>query len=150
VKAPDPAFAARVRESFERQAFMATLGARLTTVEPGHVVIELPYRADLTQQHAFVHAGALAAVADSACGYAAFTLMEPGSAVLSVEFKVNLLKPAAGASFRAAARVVRAGRTLTVCTAEVTERAEDGKETVVAIMTGTMMTLKDRDGPGSV
>ena len=120
---------------------MATLGARLTTVEPGRVVIELPYRRDLTQQDAFMHAGALAAVADSACGYAAFTLMDPGSAVLSVEFKVNLLKPAAGARFRAEARVVRAGRTLTVCTAEITATGDDGAETVIAIMTGTMMAL---------
>jgi uncharacterized protein (TIGR00369 family) len=146
MKVRDPEFAARVRESFDRQAFMTTLGARLTVVEPGRVVIELPFRKELTQQHAFLHAGAIAAVADSACGYAAFTLMEAGNAVLSVEFKVNLLKPAAGANFRAEARVVRAGRTLTVCTAEVTAIGDDGAETVVAIMTGTMMTLVDRTG----
>jgi uncharacterized protein (TIGR00369 family) len=146
MKVRDPEFAARVRESFDRQAFMRTLGARLTVVEPGRVVIELPFRADLTQQHAFMHAGAIAAVADSACGYAAFTLMEAGSAVLSVEFKVNLLKPAAGANFRAEAKVVRAGRTLSVCTAEVTAIGDDGNATVVAILTGTMMRLADRDG----
>jgi len=142
----DPNFESRVRDSFARQAFMATLGARLTVVEPGRVAIAMPYRADLTQQHAFVHAGALATIADSACGYAALTLMPPGAAVLSVEFKVNLLKPAAGEEFVAEARVVRAGRTLTVCTAEVTAHARDGATATVALMTGTMMALHDRGG----
>ena len=123
---------------------MATLGARLTDVEPGRVVIELPFRADLTQQHGFLHAGALAAVADSACGYAALSLTPPDAAVLSVEFKINLLKPAAGATFRATGQVVRAGRTLTVCSGEVEARQSDGQGTQVALMQATMMTLQDR------
>ena len=142
----DPAFAERVRASFARQAFMATLGARLTAVEPGRVAIAMPYRADLAQQHAFVHAGAIAAIADSACGYAALTLMPAGAAVLSVEFKVNLLKPAAGEEFVAEARVVRAGRTLSVCTAEVVAHGADGATATVALMTGTMMAVADRAG----
>src|SRR5689334_3162536 len=110
----DPDFAQRVRESFGRQAAMATLGATLVQVEPGEVVLELPFRPDLTQQHGFLHAGVLTSVMDSACSYAALTLMEPGAAVLSVEFKVNLLAPARGDRFRAIGRVLRAGRTVTV------------------------------------
>src|SRR6185369_4393645 len=104
---PDPDFEARVRKSFERQVFMATLGARLAVVEAGRVAIEIPFRADLTQQHGFLHAGVIASVADSACGYAALSLMPSGVAVLSVEFKINLMKPAAGTLFRAAGQVVR-------------------------------------------
>ena len=111
---PDAAFEARVRASFARQAFMATLGAELARVEPGQVTIELPFRADLTQQGGFLHAGVLASIADSACGYAALTLMPPGAGVLSVEFKINLMKPATGSRFRAVGSVVRAGRTLTL------------------------------------
>jgi uncharacterized protein (TIGR00369 family) len=139
----DPAFETRVRTSFGRQAFMATLGARLAVIEPGQVIIELPFRADLTQQHGFLHAGVVAAVADSACGYAALSLMPPRTAVLSVEFKVNLIEPAAGPLFRAVGRVVRAGRTLTVCMGEVLA-VNDGGETAVAVMQATMMTLRER------
>jgi uncharacterized protein (TIGR00369 family) len=137
----DPA--SRVRASFERQAFMTTLGARLGAVEAGTVTIELPFRGDLTQQHGFLHAGVVAAIADSACGYAALSLMPADAAVLSVEFKLNLMKPAAGARFRAVGKVVRAGRTLTVCAGEVwAER--DGQESLVAIMQATMMAVRDR------
>ena len=141
----DPDFEARVRASFARQGVMTTCGARLASVVPGEVVLEVDFRDDLTQQHGFLHAGVIASVADSACGYAALTLMEPGSAVLSVEFKVNLLAPAAGTTFRAVGKVVRAGRTLTVCTAEVRARGADGVESApIAVMQATMMTLKDR------
>ncbi len=112
----DPDFAARVRGSFARQRLMATLGAELERVLPGEVAIQLPFREDLTQQHGVLHAGAVTAIVDSACGYAAFSLMERGTGVLSVEFKVNMLAPAAGETFLAIGRVVRAGRTLTVCT----------------------------------
>jgi uncharacterized protein (TIGR00369 family) len=138
---------ARVRASFDRQAFMATLGARLAAVEPGQVIITLPFRAELTQQHGFLHAGAVTAIADSACGYAALSLMPAGVAVLSVEFKINLMKPAAGVSFRAIAKVVRAGRTLTVCAAEVLAEHE-GRESVIALMQSTIMTVRDREGEG--
>lgn len=141
----DEDFEARVRASFAKQAFMATLGASIATVEPGRVVLELPFRSDLTQQHGFVHAGVLAAIADSACGYAALTLMPKGSAVLSVEFKMNLMKPARGALFRAVGEVVRAGRTLTVCRGEV-HAEEGGRSSVVTLMQATIMALRDRDG----
>jgi uncharacterized protein (TIGR00369 family) len=137
----DPDFEERVRASFSRQAFMATLGARLAAVTPGEVVIEIERREELTQQHGFLHAGVVAAVADSACGYAALSLMPAGAAVLSVEFKINLMAPAAGERFVAVGQVVRAGRTLTVCSAEVTS-SPGGK--VVALMQATIMTLLDR------
>jgi len=139
-------FEARVRASFAQQAFMAALGAELASVAPGEVTIELPFRADLTQQDGFLHAGVVAAVADSACGYAAFSLMPADARVLSVEFKVNLMKPAAGTRFRAVGRVVRAGRTLTVCSGEVSAE-RDGRETVVALMQATMMSVRDAAEP---
>jgi uncharacterized protein (TIGR00369 family) len=116
---------------------MATLGAELVSVSPGEVVIELDHREDLTQQNGFLHAGATTAVVDSACGYAALTMMPEGSDVLSVEFKVNLLAPAAGKRFRATGKVVKAGRTLTVCQGEMVA-LDTGK--TVALMTATMIT----------
>src|SRR5215217_6221216 len=115
----DPDFERRVRSSFAQQAAMTTLGAVLQRVAPGEVDIGLAFRPELTQQHGFLHAGVVTAVVDSACGYAALSLMEPGVAVLTVEFKVQLLAPARGARFRAAGRVVRAGRTLTVVSGEL-------------------------------
>ena len=139
----DPDFEQRVRASYARQAAMATLGATLSQVAPGQVVIELPFRPDLTQQHGFLHAGVVTTAMDSACGYAAMSLMERGAAVLSVEFKVNLLAPARGVRFRASGRVVRAGRNLTVVTGEF--RAVDGAgDPLVAMMTATMMAVRDR------
>lgn len=124
---------------------MGTVGARLVKVERGHVVIEWPFRSDLTQQHGFLHAGVVAAVADSACGYAALSTMPDGVAVLSVEFKVNLMRPAAGELFRAVGKVLRAGRTLTVCQAEVQAHVA-GKESIIAVMQGTMMAVADQPG----
>jgi uncharacterized protein (TIGR00369 family) len=139
--ASDPAFAERVRKSFEAQALMRLLGASLERVEPGEVDIALGHRPDLTQQHGYLHAGILTAIADSACGYAAYTLMPEDSEVLSVEFKLNLLRPAAGERFVARGRVVRAGRTLTTAAADVLafgpSAAEGGK--LVATMLGTMI-----------
>ena len=141
----DPDFEGRVRASFARQRFMGTLGARLERVLPGEVAIALSFRAEFTQQHGFLHAGVVTSVVDSACGYAALTLMEPGAAVLAVEFKVNLLAPAAGTEFVAIGRVVRSGKTLTVCAGEL--RALDaGRETIVAVMQGTMRSVRDREG----
>lgn len=137
-----PDVAARVRASFDRQEFMRTIRARIVSIAPGTVVIEWPYSKALTQQHGFLHAGVVTAVADSACGYAAFTLMDRESAVLAVEFKINLLKPAAGETFRATAKVIRSGRTLTVCSAEVQAYAS-GRETTIAVMQGTMMAVRD-------
>lgn len=143
----DPAFAARVRASFERQAVMQTLGVTLDRVAAGEVDLGFPYRADLTQQHGFMHAGVLATVLDSACGYAAFSLMPADAAVLSIEFKIHLLEPAAGERFVARGRVIRAGRTVSVCAADGFAIA-GGAETLVATMTGTMMCVLGRGMSG--
>jgi uncharacterized protein (TIGR00369 family) len=124
---------------------MAALGAELEAVRPGEVSITLPFRGDLTQQHGYLHAGVLTSAVDSACGYAALSLMEPGAGVLSVEFKVNLLAPGAGTRFVADGRVVRAGRTLTVCAGEV-RAVQDGAETLVLVMQATMMAVRGRTG----
>jgi uncharacterized protein (TIGR00369 family) len=137
----DPQFEARVRDSFAKQTFMATLGATLARVAPGEVTIVLPVQEALAQQHGSVHAGALASVLDSASGYAALSLMPAGAAVVSVEFKVNLLEPATGERIEARGRVVRSGRTLSVCTAEAWAIDAAGKERLVATLQGTMMCL---------
>lgn len=135
----DPNFEARVRASFARQRVMETFGARLVGVAPGEVAIELDFREELTQQHGYLHAGVVAAVVDSACGYAALSLAPAGAEVLSIEFKLNLLSPAAGESFAARARVVRAGRNVTVCAGDLFALTA-GREKLVATMLGTMMT----------
>jgi uncharacterized protein (TIGR00369 family) len=135
----DPDYERRVRESFARQRALATFGARLLRVAPGEVEIGLAFREDLTQQHGYLHAGLTAALADTACGYAALTLAAPGAEVLSVEFKLNLLSPAVGERFVARARVVRAGRNITVCAGDLFA-LKDGVEKLVATMLATMMT----------
>lgn len=122
---------------------MATIGAHIVAVSPGEVVIELPWRDEVAQQHGVLHAGAVASIADSACGYAALSLMPPGTAVMSVEFKVNLLAPGRGERFRAIGRVRRAGRTLSVCEGSVTA-INGAEEREVAIMTATMIRLEGR------
>jgi uncharacterized protein (TIGR00369 family) len=139
----DPAFDSRVRTSFARQQLMATLGATLERVAPGEVDVRLPFQPSLSQQHGFLHAGAVTAIVDTACGYAALTLMPPGAAVLSIEFKVNLLAPGRGDSFLARGRVLKAGRTITVCAGEV-HASVRGEERLVASMTATMMCVRDR------
>jgi uncharacterized protein (TIGR00369 family) len=139
----DPSYEARVRASFARQRAMHTIGARLVRVEPGEVEIELPFRDDLTQQHGFLHAGIVTTIVDSACGYAALSLMDNESAVLSVEYKVNLLAPATGDVMRAVGRVIKTGRTLLVCTGDV--MAITGPtETHVTAMQATMMAVRGR------
>ena len=138
-------FDALIRESFDRQTIMATIGATLETVERGRAVIALPYAKHICQQHGFLHAGVVTTIVDSACGYAAFSMMPEGSAVLTVEFKVNLMSPAKGDRFIAEGRVVKAGRTLTVTQGEVI--AFDGdKQSTVAIITATMMRLEAKPG----
>ena len=133
-------FATEVRDSFAKQAVMTTVGAQLVSVAPGSVQISLPYRSDLTQQHGYLHAGIVTTIADSACGYAAYSLMPPNSAVLSVEFKVNLLRPAKGEEFLAIAEVLKSGRTLTVVRADVFANPKT-ERVLVATMLGTMMCL---------
>jgi uncharacterized protein (TIGR00369 family) len=140
--ASNPAFAQEVERSFARQSIMGLIGARLSLIEPGLIEITLPYRADLTQQQGFLHAGVVTTIADSACGYAAYSLMPAGSEVLSVEFKVNLLRPARGESFVARAEVIKAGRTLTVVRADVFGIAGNGDRELVATMQGTMIAAK--------
>ena len=131
----NPDFERAVRESFAKQTFMTTLGAALERVEPGAVDVAVPFSEALCQQNGYLHAGVLASVADSACGYAALTLAAPGQDVLAVEFKINLMRPARGARFVARARVLRAGRTLTVSRADV---FGDGEE-LIATMLSTVI-----------
>ncbi|HUI16404.1 MAG TPA: PaaI family thioesterase [Alphaproteobacteria bacterium] len=144
---PDPNFEARVRASFARQSAMALIGARLGGVRPGEVEIELAYREDLTQQHGFIHGGIVGMIADSASGYAAFSLMPAEASVLTVEYKLNLLAPAEGEILIARGRVLRPGRTLVVAEARVAA-LRAGKEVVIAASLSTLMTLAGRtDGP---
>lgn len=134
----------RIRASFARQGLMATIGARLTAVRLGEVEIVLPFNQALTQQHGFMHAGMLATIADNACGFAALTHMPADAAVLTTEFKMNLLSPARGDHLRAVGRVVRAGRTLLVCLADVYAHTGDS-EKHVALMTASMMAVASNE-----
>ncbi len=147
---PNPLFSERVRASFARQQIMGLFGATLTRLEPGLVEIEMPFREGLTQQHGFLHAGVVTTIADSACGYAALSVMPPETGVLSIEYKVNLLAPARGARFIARGRVLRAGRTIIVCAGDVVavqdEKGESAQETAIAMMLATMMVIRERPG----
>jgi uncharacterized protein (TIGR00369 family) len=136
----DPDYAQRVRDTFARQGLMATFGAQLHTIEPGVVEIEVPFSAALSQQDDFFHAGVGIAILDSACGCAAFTLMAPGTRVLTVELKVNLLAPAVGDVLRARGEVVRPGRNLTVCRGDAYAIA-DGHSKHVATILATMTAI---------
>ena len=144
----DPQWDTKVRASFDRQTVMETIGARISVLRPGFCEIELPYRRDLCQQHGFLHAGITTTIADSAAGYAAFSLMPPDASVLTVEFKVNLMAPAAGERFLARGTVIKPGRTLTVVDAEVIA-ADKGAEKAVAHMLATMMCLDDAPDDGA-
>lgn len=141
----DPDFEARVRRSFEKQRVMQTMGVTIERIAPGEVDLKLPFREDLTQQHGFLHAGVITTVADSACGYAALTLMPPGAGVLSIEFKVNLLAPAKGEAIVARGRVVKAGRTVSVVHGDVFA-LDGGQEKLVSTLVGTMMVVQNRPG----
>jgi len=138
----NPDFEACVRASFGRQKLMKTIGARLARVAPGEVEIELPFRHDLSQQHGFLHGGIIAAILDSACGYAALSLVPAASAVLTIEYKVNFVSPASGQRMVAHGHVTRPGRTITVCAGHAFALG-DGMEKLVATMLLTMMTLRD-------
>ena len=148
VKSRDPTYEARVRESFGRQTHMATLGARIVHIAPGEVHLAFPFAEQFCQQNGFMHAGAIASVADSANGYAAWTLAPPDTDVLAVEFKINLLAPARGESFLACGRVVRPGRTLTVCQADVFAIGA-GERTLVATMLSTIIVRPTDGGAGA-
>jgi uncharacterized protein (TIGR00369 family) len=145
----DPDFEVRVRASFARQGLMTTIGARLTRVSAGEVEIEAPIGEGLTQQHGYVHAGIVTALVDSACGYSAISLGPPGTEALTVEYKVNFLAPAVGERLIARGRVVRAGRTITVCSGEVVAIA-GASEKQVAVMLATMITVPaERESPAN-
>ncbi len=146
MQAADPDFAARVAASFARQGAMQLIGARLQSVEAGRVVIGLAHRSELAQQHGFVHAGILATALDSACGYAASSLMPADAGALTIEFKVNLLAPAKGPRFRLEGQVVKPGRTITVVEGRALQVDPTGAERLVATMTATVMTVTGRDG----
>lgn len=141
----DPDFEQRTRASFARQGAMGLVGALMTRVAPGRVEIEMPFRPDLAQQHGFFHGGMIAAIADSAGGYAAFTLFAPDAGVMTVEFKINLLAAADGEVARAMGEVIRSGRTLTVCRMDVhVEKA--GRSVHCATGVQTLMSLVGRSG----
>jgi uncharacterized protein (TIGR00369 family) len=137
-------YAAKVRASFARQPVMAMIGADLLKVEPGAVDIKLGYRTDLSQQNGFLHAGMTATIGDSACGYAAFSLMPAGADVLTAEYKINLLSPAVGEYFVAEGRVLKAGRTLSVVRADVFAVVEDGRK-LVATMLASVVAVPQKN-----
>lgn len=142
-QAPDPNFEARIRASFARQAVMRTIGAEITRVGPGAVTIELPFRRDLMQQHGFFHAGITSTIADSAAGYAAYSLFSADSSVLTVEFKINLVAPAEGERLIASAQVKKPGRTLTICEFEVVA-LKGARLTVCALGLETLICLQGK------
>ena len=141
----DNNFQQRVKDSFARQQAMATLGIQLQSVEAGRVVLAMPYQETLTQQHGFLHAGIISTALDSACGYAAFSLMPTDAAVLSIEFKVNLLSPARGQHFRFEAEVLKPGRTITVAEGKA-YALQDDKKKLIASMTASLMAVYERAG----
>jgi uncharacterized protein (TIGR00369 family) len=140
LKPIDPNYEARIRSSFEKQGVMKTIGASLVKIAPGEVVIEFSYDPSLAQQHGYIHAGVLTTVVDSACGYAAYTLMPADSEVLSIEYKVNFMSPARGETFKGIGKVLRSGRTITVCSGDVVA-VEGCKERVVATMLAPMISV---------
>ena len=143
----NPDFEAQVRASFARQAFMTHIGAELAMVAPGECEIHIAHRPEITQQHGYVHGGAVGAIVDSAMGYAGYSLAAAGSSVLTVEYKLNLIAPGDGERLIARGRVIRPGRTLTVCRGDV-YAVKDGIEKHCASAMQTVMILADRsDGP---
>ena len=141
----DSAFRERVKSSFDRQQCMATLGITISKIEPGMIELIMPYAEPYTQQHGFIHAGIISTALDSACGYAAFSLMPVEAAVLTVEYKINLLAPAKGEDFIFRAEVVKPGRTLTLCEGRAYGRTAGSKK-LIATMSGTLMALINRKG----
>lgn len=143
---PDTDYEARVRASFARQAIMTTIGAELTSVTPGIVEIEMPFSAAFTQQHGFLHAGVISTALDSACGCAAFSLMPEDAAVLTIEFKLNLLAPGKGERFLFRGAVTKPGKTIIVADGQAYAFGANGEARLIATMTGTMMRVTGREG----
>lgn len=142
---PSAGYKEKVIESFNRQGVMKTINASIFAIRPGEIELEFPYQSNLTQQHGFIHAGIVSTVLDTACGYAAFSLMPENAAVLTIEFKVNLLSPAKGERFRAVGKVKKHGKTITVTEGELFSHVEGGKK-IVATMVSTIMSVYDREG----
>jgi uncharacterized protein (TIGR00369 family) len=140
----DPAYQSRVRESFDRQNFMKLLNAELFKVEPGFCEIHIPYNVNITQQHQFFHAGIVGTIADNAAGYAAFSLMNSGSSILTVEFKLNLISPADGELLIGRSNVLKYGRTLTICRSDVFV-VKNGVEKLCAASQSTLIELQNSD-----
>jgi uncharacterized protein (TIGR00369 family) len=140
-KASNPNYERMVRESFGKQGLMTTLGARIVAIEPGFCVVEMPYAAGVSQQQGFFHGGAIGAIADTAAGYAAYSLMPAGSEILTVEYKLNLVRAAMPPTLRAEGRVLRAGKTLTVCRADIYHQGVDGPEPC-ALLQSTLMRVE--------
>ena len=136
----DAGFAERVRDSFARQPFMRTLGVELACIQAGYCELKVPFRAELTQQHGYFHAGVVGTIADNSSGYAAYSLMAPDSAPLTAEFKINLLAPGTGDFLLGKGRVIKNGRSLKICQSEVFA-VKDGEETLCAIALVTLMEL---------
>jgi uncharacterized protein (TIGR00369 family) len=144
-EASNPDYATAVRDSFARQGLMATLGARIVAVEPGFCAIEMPYTPAVSQQQGYFHGGAIGAIADTAAGYAAYSLMPAGSEILTVEYKLNLVRAALPPMLRAEGRVLRAGRTLTVCRADIYHQ-RDGRSEACALLQSTLMRVEPAGG----
>ena len=142
----NPEYETRVRESFARQQAMATIGAELTRVSPGVIEIEMPFSDHLTQQHGFLHAGVISTALDSACGYAAYSMMPADAAILTIEFKLNLLSPGRGERFLFRGEVTKPGRTIMVTDGRAYAFDAEGEVRLIATMTGTMMTVRGREG----
>jgi uncharacterized protein (TIGR00369 family) len=140
-KASNPDYAKVVRDSFARQGLMTTLGAHIVTIEPGFCVIEMPYAPGVSQQQGFFHGGAIGAIADTAAGYAAYSLMPAGSEILTVEYKLNLVRAAVPPTLRAEGRVLRAGKMLTVCRADVYHQSGNSMEPC-ALLQSTLMRME--------
>jgi uncharacterized protein (TIGR00369 family) len=138
----DPRFAERCRASFARQRAMALIGARMAAIAPGSCEIELPFRAELTQQKGFVHGGIVGMIADTACGYAAYSLMPASASLVTVEYKINILAPGRGERLLARAEVIKSGRTLSITRGEVYAE-QGGVQTLCAVMQQTLMMLPD-------
>jgi len=143
----NPDYAKAVRDSFSKQGLMATLGARILTIEPGFCVIEMPYAPGVSQQQGFFHGGAIGAIADSAAGYAAYSLMPAGSEILTVEYKLNLVRAAMPPTLRAEGRVLRAGKTLTVCRSDIYHRGGASGTELCAVLQSTLMSVRPRASP---
>jgi uncharacterized protein (TIGR00369 family) len=141
----DDGYKLKVAESFQRQEVMKTLNASILDIRPGEIELEFPHQQSLTQQHGFIHAGTISTVLDSACGYAAFSLMPEDAAVLTIEFKINLLSPAKEDRFRAIGKVKKFGKNITVTDGELFAYSDSGKK-LIATMVGTIMAIYNREG----